>query len=214
MSHLADSDGENSRNIEYAVGRFDTCIDLVRAAGANPSIVHIAQSAGSIRAHSRYANTVRLGIGLYGINPLPVNHKMYEQLSGLKPALRFTSTITHVIELQKGDKVSYGYTFTAPRNMRIGIVPVGYYEGVNRALSNGGLAKIGERSTPIVGRVCMNHTMISLEGTDAQEGAEVLIYSNDPVDPNAINNLVVQHDLFCYSLLTALNSDVRRLLVE
>jgi alanine racemase len=215
MSHLADSDGVDPVTVEQAVAIFDSCVEVVRATGANPSIIHVAQSAGSLKAQSKYATAIRLGIGVYGINPFPEGHPLSATLEGeLRPAMKLVSTIVQVIELEKGDKVSYNYTFTAPKKMRIGVLPVGYYEGVNRALSNKGEIKIGASYAPIVGRVCMNHTMISLDGIDAQVGDEVVVYSDNPNDRNAIDQIATHYNLFGYNLLTALNSDVRRVLVE
>lgn len=214
MSHLADSDGDDPATVEMAVQQFDACVEAVQAAGANPTLFHVAQSAGSIKVRSKYANAFRLGIGLYGINPFPRHHTLHKQLKGLRPALKLISTITKVIELHKGDKVSYSYTFAAPKDMKIGVLPLGYYEGVNRALSNVGAVKVGKQFTPIVGRVCMNHTMISLDGIRAKEGDEVVIYSDNPIDKNAIDTIAHEHNLFNYNLLTALSHDARRVLVE
>lgn len=215
MSHLADSDGLDPATINTAVNQFDQCVEAVRQTGARPTILHVAQSAGSVRAVSRHANTVRLGIALYGINPFPYGHASRQQWSDLRPALKLVSTITKIIELEKGDKVSYNYTFTAPKHMKIGILPLGYYEGVNRALSNAGVVRIGSQDAPITGRICMNHTMISLDGiAAATEGSDVVIFSDQPADSNAIDMVAHRHHLFNYSLLTALSPDVRRILVN
>lgn len=214
MSHLADSDGDDPATVDIAVENFDKCVEQVRTAGGNPTILHVAQSAGSLKAKSKYANAMRLGIGLYGINPFPRGHGSHKVLKGLKPALRLLSTITKVTQLQKGDKVSYNYTFTAPKAMTIGVLPLGYYEGVNRALSSKGTVKLGNKYAPITGRVCMNHTMISLEGIKAKVGYEVVVYSNDPKAKNAIDQVAADHNLFNYTLLTSLSPDVRRILVE
>ncbi len=214
MSHLADSDGDTPATVNKAVEQFDACIELVHAAGGKPTILHIAQTAGSIKAHSKYANTMRLGVGLYGINPFPNDHTLYARLNGLKPALRLVSTITKVIELPKGDRVGYNYTFTAPHTMRIGILPLGYYEGLNRQLSNSGAVLKDASAMPIVGKVCMNHTMISLENSTADVGDEVVVYSNNPSDANSIASISQHHNLFSYNLLTALSPDVRRTLIE
>jgi len=211
MSHLADSDGDDPATVDVAVGKFDTCVEIIRAAGANPTWLHVAQSAGSIKAKSRYANAFRLGVGLYGSNPFPHNHALY--IKGMQPALTLVSTITKIIQLQKGDKVSYNYTFTAPKDMRIGVLPIGYYEGVNRALSNVGTVKVGKKSAPIVGRICMNHTTVSLDGIAANEGDEVVVYSNNLTDKNAIDVITCDHNLFNYVLLAALSKDVRRVLI-
>lgn len=214
MSHLADSDGDDPATVDAAVGQFDACVEAVRITGANPPILHIAQSAGSLKVQSKYANTVRLGIGLYGINPFLKKHVLHNKLRSLQPALKLVSTITQATDLRKGDKVSYNYTFTAPRDMEIGVLPLGYYEGMNRTLSNKGVVRVGNKAVPIVGRVCMNHTMISLDGVSAKVGDEVVVYSNNPNDQNSIDNIAITHGLFNYSLLTTLNPDVRRILVE
>ncbi len=213
MSHLADSDGKDPTTVDDAVDRFDDCVEAVRAAGATPTLLHVAQSAGSLKAQSKYANSVRIGIGLYGVNPFRQHHMLHQKLKQLQPALRLRTTITKVIKLQKGDKVSYNYTFTAPRDMKIGVLPLGYYEGVNRALSNRGLVKIGNKFTPIVGRVCMNHTMISLDNITATTGDRVIVYSDTVGDKNTIDMIAQTQDLFNYNLLTALSPDVRRVLL-
>ncbi|HKX23715.1 MAG TPA: alanine racemase [Candidatus Saccharimonadales bacterium] len=214
MSHLADSDGDDPTTVAAAVEQFDETVESIRALGAEPSIIHIAQTAGSAIAESKHANALRLGIGLYGINPFAASHRLHAKLKGLRPAMRFISTVTKVTDLKKGDKVSYNYTFTAPRDVRIGVLPVGYYEGLNRALSNAGTVKVGKHQAAIIGRVCMNHTMISLEGVSATVGDEVVVYSDDPRDPNSIDAIAAKHNLFNYNLLTALSADVRRVLVK
>jgi alanine racemase len=214
MSHLADSDGKNEDTVRTAVALFGKCVETVRAAGADPALIHLGQSAGSLREDSRYANTIRLGIGLYGLNPFPATHPLYGQLNDLRPALRFVATITKITDLQKGDKVSYNYTYEAPKGMKIAVLPVGYYEGVSRDLSNVGAMQIGADYTPIVGRVCMNHTMISLDGFNAKVGDEVVVYSNNAHDRNSIGTLATTHNLFAYSLLTSLSSEVHRELVK
>jgi alanine racemase len=212
MSHLADSDGDDPATVDAAVERFDAAVDSLRSVGARPTLLHIAQSAGSLKARSKYANAFRLGVGMYGINPFPHDHQLHARLGDLRPVLKLVSTITNIIELDTGDKVSYNYTFTTPKPMRIGVLPLGYYEGVNRAFSNAGVVKVGDVFTPIVGRICMNHTMINLEGIAAQEGDEVVVYSDSPGDQNSIDQLAHEHKLFNYNMLTALNQDVRRIL--
>lgn len=219
MSHLADADGDDPATVDVAVGQFDACVEAIWATGANPTLLHIAQSAGSLKAKSKYANAVRLGVGLYGINPFPKEHALYAKLrSELQPALKLTSTITKMTELEKGDKVSYNYTFMAPKKMRIGVLPLGYYEGawtLTRGVGRqAGKIKVGGKFTPIVGRVCMNHTIISLDGVNAKVGDKAIVYSPKRDDENAIDNIACEHGLLSYAILTSLNGTVRRELVE
>ena len=212
MSHLADSDAEDPHSVKEEVEAFDACVELVMALGAKPSLIHVGQSAGSLKVRSKHANVIRLGIGLYGINPFPKRHRLHPYLRNLRPALKLMSSISKVIELHKGDRVGYNYTFTARRVMKIGVLPLGYYEGLNRALSNEGVVKIGDQFAPIVGKICMNHTMIDLSEVDAKEGDEVIVYSDDPQDKNSLDAIAHEHRLFNYNLLTALSADVRRVL--
>jgi alanine racemase len=214
MTHLADADNEHDDRFTTKQARaFDTAVETIWAYGFKPRIIHIAQTAGSTKAHSTTANAMRIGIGTYGINPLQPRDPQHDQLVDLQPVLALKSTIIKVIELQKGDKVSYNCTFTAPKAMRIGVLPLGYYEGVQRALSNSGCCTAGRRVLPIVGRVCMDHTMIDISGTDLGVYDEVDVISNDSAKPNSVLGLQAGHGLFAYSTLTGLSESIRREIV-
>lgn len=212
MSHLADSDGDSPRSVASEVELFDKTVERLQKMGVSPKHIHVAQTAGSQKAVSRYANTIRLGIGLYGSNPFPANNPVRRVLSELRPALRLVSTITEIHELSPGDRVSYNYTFEAPKKMRIGVLPLGYYEGIPRALSNAGVIMINDKPAPIVGRVCMNHTIVELPDKVASVADEVVVFSNQKSDPNSIDAIAKSYDLFNYSLLTSLSADVCRVL--
>jgi alanine racemase len=115
MSHLADADGSTEKTINEAVRIFENCVKKVKAAGFTPQYIHIGQSAGSLRIKSKAINASRIGIGFYGINPYPPKHPRYKLCQQLRPALSLKTTITEVHTLSKGDKVSYNYTYTAPK---------------------------------------------------------------------------------------------------
>jgi alanine racemase len=213
MTHLADADNEiDDRYTERQVELFDACMADILAAGFMPKYVHIAQTAGSTKARSRYANAIRLGIGLYGINPLTEKDSRHDSLGELKPVLSLTSTIIKAIDLAAGERVSYNGTFTAGHAMRIGVLPLGYYEGIPRSFSNTGFVMSGSTRLPIVGRVCMNHTMIDLGSTSLSTGDVVTVYAEDTASPNSITALCRTHHLFPYELLVQLSSSIRRLI--
>jgi alanine racemase len=216
MTHLADSTSITSKNIDKASELYDKCVEIVIGVGAKPRWYHIAQSAGALRVVSKYANAIRLGIGLYGINPFKSSHELYDQFAAkLQPALTLTSTLTKINELTTGDQVGYDYTFTAKKAMKMGVIPIGYYEGLARtAYSNGGIVRINDQYTSVIGKVCMNHTMISLDGIDAKIGDHVTIYSNIPANRLSINKLAEKYSLLTDAMLTSLSSDVRRRLVD
>ncbi len=214
MSHLADADNEidNSYSLEQTK-LFDDLVKKILGKGFKPSFIHLAQTAGSTKTKSRFANAIRLGIGLYGLNPLNANDHAHSKLAALQPILEMKSTVIKVIELKKGDRVSYNGIFTAPKTMKIGVLPLGYYEGIPRVLSNSGTVLYRDKQLPIVGRVCMNHTMIDIDDADIKVGSEVTIISSDPDQPNAVNNICASHNLFNYSFVTGLASTTRRIIV-
>lgn len=211
MTHLADADNEYDNSFtKQQVAQFDELVTHIKEQGFRPPVIHVAQTAGSTKASSQFASAFRLGIGLYGINPLSTKDAHYQDLAALQPVLSLKSTIIKTIDLQPGDRVSYNGIFTADKPMRIGILPLGYYEGVPRALSNIGRVSAGQLNLPIVGRICMNHTMINLEGSNLGVGDQVTVISDNPDSPNSVANLSARHNLFAYELVTKLSSSIRR----
>lgn len=211
MTHLADADNEiDPIFTSRQVTEFDLKVERILAAGFSPKLIHIAQTAGSAKVSSRYANAIRLGIGAYGINPLSQRDSHFHDLAHLQPVLGLKSTIIKVLDLAKGDKVSYNCTFTAPGPMRVGVLPLGYYEGVPRELSCNGCVTRGDQVLPILGRVCMDHTVIDLKDSGLQVNDEVTVISPDPSRPNSVAGLDANHGLFPYSSLTGLSSTIRR----
>ncbi|HSH31445.1 MAG TPA: alanine racemase, partial [Candidatus Saccharimonadales bacterium] len=213
MSHLADADNTDNSYTNRQLDLFEAAVKRVQARGFRPALIHLAQTAGSTKVKPDWCNAVRLGIGLYGLNPLDPRDQHYPDLEGLRPALALVSTISKVVDLQKGDRVSYNGTFTAAGPTRLGVLPLGYYEGVDRVLGNRGWVKFGDDYLPIVGRVCMNHTMIDLLSSAAKLGDELSVMSPNPPDRNSVQNLCRQYDLFAYELLAGLSPDLRRVIV-
>jgi alanine racemase len=215
MTHLADADnpqGQAFTNMQTK--KFDQGIEIIRNAGFSPKYLHIAQSAGCTKTSSKYANTIRTGIALYGISPLTSDDKDADKLAGLRPTLSLTSTVTKIIDIDEGETVSYNRQFVAKRKSKIGVLPIGYYEGVPRDLSCTGQVKFENTYLPIAGRVCMNHTMIDVTGSKIKVGDIVTIISNNSSDKLSVRNLCNNHGLFSYSLLTSLNENIRRTVVD
>lgn len=214
MSHLADADNElDASYSEQQLNLFEQLLEQIKSRGFKPKFIHIAQTAGSVKVKSPNTNAIRLGIGLYGINPLAQKDAKYPELNQLKPVLELKSTIIKVLQLNKGDRVSYNGIFTAPKAMKIGILPLGYYEGLPRALSNVGIVLYQDKPLKIVGRVCMNHTMIELGDNEVSVGTEVTVFSRDLAHFNSINAICQKHSLFNYGLVTGLSSSIRRVIV-
>lgn len=216
MSHLADADNpETDDFVEEQIKRFDEAVAQVRAAGFSPTWIHLAQSAGSSRVLSKETNAVRPGIALYGLNPLERNDQQFEAIQKTKPVMKVISRIGAVQTLEPGESVSYSRTYTATKKERIGVLPFGYYEGLPRSLSNQAIffGPNGEQ-LPIRGRICMNHTMIDITDTDLTIGDPITVISANREDPNSIDSLCQEFNLFNYEFAVNVNEMTERIVVS
>ncbi len=210
LSHLADAD--NAHDASYTkqqFKRFDEAVTMVREAGFEPQYMHIEQSAGIL--HEGDFNMVRLGLGLYGVSPFEEHDMRAQKINNLQPVMQLESTLVGIRELKKGDRVSYSCTFEADRNMKIGMVPVGYYEGLPWSLSNKGVLEVKGVLCPIVGRICMNYTMVDLTGVEEPEiGDKIVVYAADEASKNSIANMAKLAGLIPYELLVRVVAGMRR----
>lgn len=214
MTHLLDADNEQDDSFDRRQQKmFDKAIKGILDVGFKPSIIHIAQTAGSAKVKSKYANAIRLGIGTYGINPLGRKDPKNRRLTGLKPVMELKSTIIKVVDLKKGDTVSYNATYTALKPMRIAVLPLGYFEGVPRELSSLGDITYKRKRLPITGRVCMNHTMFDISGTNLKVGDEVTVISRNTKLPNSFAGMHDLYGVFPYTAMVGISSSVRRITI-
>lgn len=135
---------------------------------------HAYNSSGAVKAFemSQYAQQnaygLRIGLGLYGLLACESTFRQK-----LYPVMSLKSKIVAVQKVKKGQSVSYGATWTADRDGWIGIVPLGYADGVPTQLSNQGTVQLGEKSLSIVGRVCMDYVMLDVAGVSDPVGKDV-----------------------------------------
>jgi alanine racemase len=121
-------------------------------------LLHAANSAATLRDHASHFDMVRCGIAIYGLDPFhrdPFEH-------GLEPALELRSYVADVKRFPPGTSAGYGRRWTAPSERRIGVLPIGYGDGVRRGLTNNGEVLIGGRRHPIVGTVSMDNITVDL----------------------------------------------------
>ena len=213
MSHLADADNNEDYYTVHQVKLFDAMVEKILKKGFTPSFIHLGQTAGGIKEKSSYTNTMRLGIGLYGLNPLTKKDGSFYKLSSLEPILEFKTTIIKIIDLKKGEKISYGGTYVTTKNSTIAVVPIGYYEGVPRALSSSGFLSDGKKTFPIRGRVCMNHCMIDVTGEDYKVGDTLTFVSSDKTMPTSVEQICLKNKLFNYSFVTGFSESLRRIII-
>lgn len=213
MSHLADADNPDPTYTKMQEKRFSLALEKIANQNLNPKYVHLDATAGSVITNKKLTNAIRLGIGLYGYNPLPSDHPKYAKLKQLKPALTFTTKVINLIHLSKGEKVSYGGTFTATKNTTIGILPVGYFDFYDRKLSGQAHVSYQNKNYPIVGKICMNMSIVDFGQTSISLYEDVEVISMQSAKPNSINKLSELADTISYETLVKINQSTRRKIV-
>lgn len=234
---------------------FQQALTLFTQAGFNPKFTHLNATAGSVKINHLSLNALRLGLGLYGYNPLSPSDPDFSKLKNLKPALALTSTITKIRFLKAGQAVSYNLTHTLQKDSYIGIIPLGYYDAIDRRLNNSGFIKYpisplsqtssayllatekslfckeGKKSPdlqssdsgrfnstnsnfyPIIGRVCMNLTIVNFGKTKPKLFDQVEIISNNLQDKNSIASIARTCKTIPYDILVHLHSSIRRQII-
>jgi alanine racemase len=202
FSHLAASDepGQKEFTLEQ-IEAFRRMSEIVTSGFDYEIIRHIANSAAITRYPEAQFDMVRLGIGLYGVATDTAVKKQLRNVS------RLTTSISQIKLLDKGETVGYSRSFTAPSEMKIGTVPIGYADGLSRILSNGrGKLWVKGKAAPIVGNICMDMCMIDLSGMDVKEGDEVVVFD----DQHSITQMAQDLNTIPYEVLTNVSRRVKR----
>ncbi len=204
MSHLAiGAEPEHPLTIKQ-LKDFEEAIRICEKAGLNLKWKHLGGSNAILHLNPQTVNVVRVGLGVYGIDPAAHNSK-------LKPVLTMTTKIVQIRVISKGESTGYNARFVAKKKMTIGILPIGYNDGVDRRLSNKGAVSIGGIICPIIGMLSMNMTTIDLSKVkNPKVGDEVVVFSNNPKDINSIENSAKACDTTPYVLLVNLATSTRR----
>jgi alanine racemase len=157
-THFATADEPDRSFLEHQRACFAAVVAAVRAAGIAAPVIHADNSAATLTGQSAATHLIRPGVALYGLSPSAT----VPAPPALRPVLTLRTRVARVITLAPGDSVSYGRTFIADRPMRAALAPLGYGDGYRRALSNRGLMLLGGRLAPVLGRVCMDQTVIAV----------------------------------------------------
>ncbi|MBL3698656.1 alanine racemase [Leucobacter luti] len=157
FSHLANAGDENDR---LQAARFDEAIAGLRAAGVEPELQHLAASAATLRSPHLHYNAVRVGVAAYGLSPFA--DKTSAQL-GLIPAMTLRSEIVALRGVPAGTGVSYGFNHVCETPTTLALVPIGYADGMPRALNGAGAwVTVAGEPRPIVGRIGMDQFIIDV----------------------------------------------------
>ena len=205
FSHLAGAD--ESVHDDYSANQAKLFLHganlIAHHIGYKP-LFHILNSPGILRLSEYQFDMVRLGIGLYGVDPTS-NGSV-----ALRPVATLKTIVSHIQSLKQGETVGYGRRGVAERDMKIGTIAIGYADGYTRAFSRGvGKVLVKGQLAPVVGNVCMDMTMIDLTDIDATEGDEVIIFGKDL----PIHQVASQISTIPYEILTNTSERVKRVFI-
>ncbi|MBO5502442.1 MAG: alanine racemase [Clostridia bacterium] len=166
---------------------------------------HVANSAMSLLAPEAYFSMIREGISLYGYPPV-------KTVLSFTHALSWHTEIVHIKEIKKGETVGYGRTFTAEKDMRLATIAVGYGDGYHRTISNKGAVLISGKRAPIVGRICMDQTMVDISHIpEADVGDEVVLIGTQQAENITAEEVASWADTISYEVLLGITARVPRL---
>ncbi len=187
---------------------FAEALAVAGEAGLRPQLRHLANSAAAVlRPSSRY-EVVRCGIAAYGLDPAPGRPET--AALGLRPAMTVRATLALSKSIHPGAGVSYGHTWVADRDTTVGLVPVGYGDGVPRHAGNRAEAWVAGRRRKVRGRVCMDQLVVDLDGDLPPPGSEVVLFGpGDDGEPTA-QDWAEACDTINYEIVTRIGGRMSR----
>lgn len=203
FSHLAGADdgtlddftNEQAKKFEVGYEKLCSALDIL-------PLMHLLNSSGILRFTGYQYDMVRLGIGLYGIDPARVLQ------SQLRPVATLKTVVSQIKKVNKGETIGYGRKWEANEPMVIATIAIGYADGYSRAFGNGnGQVVVRGKKAAVVGNVCMDMTMVDITGiANVQEGDEVIVFGNEM----PIQQLAAKIDTIPYEILTNTSERVKR----
>jgi alanine racemase len=212
MTHFASAeDPAADADTRRQLARFEQARGALAAAGFAGLLCHAAATAAAARFPEARYDMVRLGLGLFGLYPSPA----VERAITLQLAVSLLSRIAEVRTLARGDRVGYGGTYAvAADRLRVGVLPLGYHDGIPWSLSNRGAALVDGQPAPILGRISMDSMIVGLaEAPTAAAGSEALLFGTHHGAELRPEEVAAQAGTIPYELLARLGPRVQRVYV-
>ena len=208
---MSDCAEEGREFTEKQYFNFTHTINSLKENNVSFNIAHCSNSGAIEDYPDTYLNMVRAGVILYGLAPSPALADSLE----LKPVMSMKTVIAHIKTVEKGATISYGRTFTADKKMKIATVPVGYADGFVRAYAKDGYMIVGGKKAPIVGRICMDQTMLDITDIDdVKIGDEVLVFGSGEHGERTADDLALCADTINYEVVCTVSKRVPRFFVH
>jgi alanine racemase len=215
-THFADI--EDTTDHTFAAGQIDRFGALLEQLDVTIPIPHTACTAATILFPNTHFSMVRVGIGLFGLWPSKETQVSATSLKrnglDLTPVMTWKTRIAQIKDVPAGDYVGYGRTFRATRHSRIAVLPVGYADGYDRNLSSGAHTLLRGTRAPVVGRICMNLTMVDVtDVAQARAGDEVILLGAQGDESVSAEDLARLADTINYEIVTRAAPGSPRILV-
>lgn len=217
-SHLASADSDSDLN-QIQLEKFLDALNILRIGGYFPRWIHLGNSAALFTIHNQALTAYRPGLAFYGYYPFngQEGKEKIADTRALKPALEIYSQLICLQNIKAGENVSYNEMYRSSDSVRIGVVPFGYYEGLNARLSNRIKFQvlINGKSfwSTVAGKICMNLSCLDLGRAEAKIGDQVQIVSCQSENPNSIINIAALSEISPYEILVKFQSNIRRKIV-
>ena len=193
-THISDSDPVDKSFTYLQIQIFKDLISKLEKENIKIPIKHMANSFGILHFPESYFDMVRPGLLIYGYSPT-------DKSIHITPAMTIKTKIISKHLLRKGEGISYGRIYKAEKDTKIAVIPIGYHNGYNRTLSDKAFVLIRGKQYPVRGRVCMNFTMIDLNGDDYPIGEEVTVLNRDKLSARGLAKLA---DTIPYEIITVM----------
>ncbi|GGZ90833.1 alanine racemase [Streptomyces echinoruber] len=211
-SHLACADEPGHPSIAAQLTRFREMVAYAEAQGLKPEVRHIANSPAVLTLPEAHFDLVRPGIALYGISPSPELGAPAD--FGLRPVMRLSASLALVKRVPGGHGVSYGHHYVTPGDTTLGLVPLGYADGIPRHASGTGPVLVGGKWRTVAGRVAMDQFVVDLGGDEPPAGAEAVLFGpGDRGEPTA-EDWAQAAGTIAYEIVTRIGTRVPRVYVN
>jgi alanine racemase len=204
-SHFASSDDPGNPSIEAQLTAFAEAVQTAEKAGVNAEVRHIANTAAAINVPASRYDLVRIGGGIYGVSTLPGGAP-----SWLRPAMTLRAPIVQVKRVPAGTGVSYNHRYVTSDQTTLGLVPVGYADGVPRGARGRWLAFARGRRWPIAGTVCMDQFVIDFGDEPVAVGDEVVLFGPGDDGEATAQEWGEELDTISYEIVTGIGPRIPR----
>ncbi|GGR53234.1 alanine racemase [Streptomyces roseolus] len=207
-SHFACADEPHHPSIAAQLDVFRSMLQYAEKAGVEPEVRHIANSPATLTLAEAHFDMVRPGIAMYGVSPSQGLGTSAEL--GLRPVMSLKASVALVKHVPAGHGVSYGHHYVTEGETTLGLVPLGYADGVPRHASGRGPVLVGGRVRTVAGRVAMDQFVVDLGGDTPEPGAEAVLFGSGERGEPTAEDWAVAADTIAYEIVTRIGARVPR----